>query len=565
MTQSHESEGITVTTNLHQLSPYGNAGVLCTPMVLYIMGALAGRLAVVKRLSINSAWRTVSVVSLTSLLFALACCSIAFMHATSLAQAPRIDSPTVLGLWHLSFRFDVVESLMLLLVSFLGWVIVSYSRAYMAGDPREPSYIAHLLLTLSSVSLLVVTNSLVLFLVAWVLTSFSLHGLLTLYPDRQAAVIAAHKKFLASRLGDLTLLCAVVLLGLKTGSLEIDEIGKQLSSPHTIPASIHLAAILLAISAIIKCAQLPLHGWLIQVMEAPTPVSALLHAGIVNLGGFMLIRLAPVISTTRTAQELLVVIGCLTAVIASLVMTTRISIKVNLAWSTCAQMGFMLMECGLGLYGLAFLHLLAHSLYKAHAFLGSGETVNQAKLKRMMQAKSKVGFGGLLVSAVFGILIASLAAAAWGASGLSGALTLFCVLVVGLAIAGILSSMVSMRSMSASLTLSAAALSTTVVYFGFDRLFHVLMPTTPNSSGQQGLLLTFCVICFVLLYGIQMVVRLSPTGVLASALYRWLYAGLYLDELFTRATFRLWPASRVSKDPPLRDATQPFATAGVKL
>ena len=281
---------------------------------------------------------------------------------------------------------------MLLLVSFLGWVIVSYSRAYMAGDPRESSYVAHLMLTLASVSLLVVTNSLMLFVAAWVLTGFSLHGLLTLYPDRQAAVIAAHKKFLASRLGDLTLLCAVILLGLKTGSFEIEEIAEQLSRPHPVAASIHIAAILLAVSAIIKCAQLPLHGWLIQVMEAPTPVSALLHAGVVNLGGFMLIRLAPVINTTRAARELLVVVGCLTAVIASLVMTTRISIKVNLAWSTCAQMGFMLMECGLGLYSLAFLHLLAHSLYKAHAFLGSGDTVNRAKLKRLMPSISRVGF-----------------------------------------------------------------------------------------------------------------------------------------------------------------------------
>lgn len=124
----------------------------------------------------------------------------------------------------------------------------------------------------------------------------------------------------------------------------------------------------------------------------------------------MLIRLAPVINTTWAARGLLVVIGCLTAMIGSLVMTTRISIKVNLAWSTCAQMGFMLMECGLGLYGLAFLHLLAHSLYKAHAFLGSGETVNQAKLKRMMPLNPKAVFPRLLISGLCGLLVATLGA-----------------------------------------------------------------------------------------------------------------------------------------------------------
>lgn len=565
MPQIDKSERMSVTKNLHQLWPYWNASVLCIPMLLYILGGIGGQFASVKRLSIDTAWRVARIASITSLLFALVCCSIAILYATSLVQAPRIDSLTRFGICHLSYRFDVVESLMLLLVSFLGWVIVSYSRAYMAGDPRETSYVANLMLTLASVSLLVVTNSLVLFLAAWILTSFSLHGLLTLYPNRQAAVIAAHKKFLASRLGDLTLLCAVVLLGLKTGSLEIDEIARQISRPQLVSTSIHVAATLLAISAIIKCAQLPLHGWLIQVMEAPTPVSALLHAGVVNLGGFMLIRLAPVINTTRTAQELLVGIGCLTAMISSLVMTTRISVKVNLAWSTCAQMGFMLMECGLGLYGLAFLHLLAHSLYKAHAFLGSGDTVNQAKLTRMIYPHPKASFSSLLISGISGLLLAFLAAVLWRTAGLSGALGFFCVPVVGIAIAGILSGAVWMRSLTASVILVTAAISIGVVYFGFDRLFHELLPITPSSLEQQRPFLIFCVICFVLLYAIQMIVRLDPMGALASALYPWLYAGLYLDEFFTRATFRLWPANRVSKVAPLRDATQPFDVSGAKL
>ncbi len=137
---------------------------------------------------------------------------------------------------------------------------------------------------------------------------------------------------------------------------------------------------LLAFAAILKTAQLPLHGWLIQVMEAPTPVSALLHAGVVNMGGFVLLRVAELIGLVPSAQWLLVIVGSLTAVLAGMVMLTRISIKVRLAWSTCAQMGFMLMEIGLGLYELALLHLVAHSLYKAYAFLSSGEAVERARL-----------------------------------------------------------------------------------------------------------------------------------------------------------------------------------------
>jgi NAD(P)H-quinone oxidoreductase subunit 5 len=126
---------------------------------------------------------------------------------------------------------------------------------------------------------------------------------------------------------------------------------------------------------VLKTAQLPFHGWLTQVMEAPTPVSALLHAGVVNLGGMVLIKLSALWSVVPLASWLLVLWGGLTAGLACWVMQTRISIKLRLAWSTCAQMGFMLMECGLGQYSLALLHLVTHSIYKAHAFLSSGSQV----------------------------------------------------------------------------------------------------------------------------------------------------------------------------------------------
>ncbi|XLM23048.1 NADH-quinone oxidoreductase subunit L, partial [Chromobacterium piscinae] len=111
----------------------------------------------------------------------------------------------------------------------------------------------------------------------------------------------------------------------------------------------------------IKTAQLPFHGWLTQVMEAPTPISALLHAGVVNLGGIVLIKAAPLLQTAPPANLLLMLWGGASALLCCLVMLTRISVKLRLAWSTCAQMGFMLLEIGMGRYSLALLHLLAHS------------------------------------------------------------------------------------------------------------------------------------------------------------------------------------------------------------
>lgn len=142
-------------------------------------------------------------------------------------------------------------------------------------------------------------------------------------------------------------------------------------------------------------------------MEAPTPVSALLHAGVVNMGGFVLLRVAELIGLVPSAQWLLVIVGSLTAVLAGMVMLTRISIKVRLAWSTCAQMGFMLMEIGLGLYELALLHLVAHSLYKAYAFLSSGEAVERARLHDFQAPQSVNGkaVGALLAVGLSAALI----------------------------------------------------------------------------------------------------------------------------------------------------------------
>ncbi len=268
---------------------------------------------------------------------------------------------------------------MLSLVSVLGAVIVRYSRRYLDGEAGQPRYVAALLITLGAVSTLVVTDHLGLMLGAWIISSFALHHLLTFYRDRPAAQSAAHKKFIASRLAELSMFGALLLIHQNAGTLSIEQLGAQWRELPALTGSLQVAAVLLVFGAMLKSAQLPLHGWLIQVMEAPTPVSALLHAGVVNIGGYVLIRLASLLELAPAAQALLVIGGSLTAVLASLVMITRISIKVRLAWSTCAQMGFMLMECGLGLYELAFLHLLAHSLYKAHAFLSAGSTVDQRR------------------------------------------------------------------------------------------------------------------------------------------------------------------------------------------
>lgn len=534
-----------------------NAALLCTLSLLYLLAGAAGRLTPPAGRPTSRAWTIARLSSSIALLFALVSGANIWMRTQALKE-PLIIAAYRTEALALSFRLDAVTVLMLLLVTFLGWIITNYSRAYMSGDKRESRYIRDLMYTLSAVSMLVLTNNLLIFLASWVFTSLALHGLLTLYPYRQAAVISAHKKFLASLLGDLSLLCAVLLLGSQIRSFEIDEVVRHMARSYSVSASIQIAGLLLAASALIKSAQLPLHGWLIQVMEAPTPVSALLHAGVVNLGGFMLIRLGAIIGTTKMAQGLLVVIGCLTATIASLVMTTRISVKVYLAWSTCAQMGFMLMECGLGLYGLAFLHLLAHSLYKAHAFLGSGETVSQAKVKQMMPYSPGKSPAALLISPLLGILVATLSSFVWMPHAPLDPARMACIAIVGLAIAGPLAEASAVRSVVAALFLCLSALGTNLIYFGYDKLFDALVQTTQTKNAQPNHLLIFIVACFVLLYLLQSIMLIRPKSRLASALHPWFYAGLYMDELFTRATFRIWPAQPPTVASPRRDALQPF-------
>ena len=279
----------------------------------------------------------------------------------------------------LNLRMDPVACAMLLLVTFIGLVIVRFSRRYLDGDPGFLRYLRWLQATLAAVTLLVLTNNLLLLALSWIATSLALHQLLTHFPERPPALIAAHKKFLASRLAELSLLAAIGSIRSSVGSFEMDALFAHLAAVSEPDRGLEGAALLLTVAAVLKCAQIPFHGWLIQVMEAPTPVSALLHAGVVNIGGFLMIRLAPLMVEVESVQLLLVAWGATNAVVAALVMTTRVSIKVALAWSTAAQMGFMMLQCGLGAFSAAMLHLIAHSLYKAHAFLNSGSVVTQSR------------------------------------------------------------------------------------------------------------------------------------------------------------------------------------------
>jgi NAD(P)H-quinone oxidoreductase subunit 5 len=272
-------------------------------------------------------------------------------------------------------RLDAVSAVMLVLVTFVGWVVVRYSANYMDGEAEQGPFTGWLCATLAVVMLLVIAGNTLQLAIAWILTSVFLHKLLLFYPERVAAQRAARKKWVTARAGDAALIVAVVVLYNQFGTGDIAAILSAASAADSVPGATWVAAAL-ALAAILKSAQFPTHGWLTEVMETPTPVSALLHAGVINAGGFLLIRFADVMLLSPAVLAVLVMLGGFTALFGGLVMLTQSAVKTSLAWSTVAQMGFMILQCGLALFPLALLHIVAHSLYKAHAFLASGQAVD---------------------------------------------------------------------------------------------------------------------------------------------------------------------------------------------
>lgn len=273
---------------------------------------------------------------------------------------------------------DGISCLMFALVSFVGWAIARYSVRFLDGEPGLGNYYRWTGLVIGAVSLMALAGNLFLFIAAWALSSLGLHHLLMFYRERPAARRAAWNKFIVSRIGDVCLLIAAGLVYQEYQTLNFSVLFRLIDGGEVAQTSGLIWAVwLLVLGAAVKTAQFPFHTWLPQTLDTPTPVSALMHAGIVNAGGYLLIRTSPLVQLVPSAMISLVLIGMLTVCVAATTMLTQNSIKKRLAYSTVAQMGFMILQCGLGAFSAAMLHLLAHSFYKAHAFLSSGSVLEQ--------------------------------------------------------------------------------------------------------------------------------------------------------------------------------------------
>lgn len=438
----------------------------------------------------------------------------------------------------ISFRLDAVATTMTLLVAFIGWVVTRYARTYIDGETQEGACHGLMLATLAAVLTLVQAGSLTALIPAFVAIGLGLYRLLRFYSERPEARRAAAKFALIWGAGDTALVSAAVLLWVSLGTTDFDTINSAAVAGLT-PAA-QVAVGLLVLTALLKTAAFPLHGWLTEVMEAPTPISALLHAGIINAGGFLLIRFADLVQANPGTMATLVFMGGLTALFGAVVMLTQSAVKTALAWSTIAQMGFMLLQCGLGLWPLALLHIVAHSLYKAHAVLAAGTAV---KAVNAIRKPGPVAAPGLTaVAKSFALAVMLYVIVAWGFGMVAGsksaqALALGAIVIFGVAYL-VAQGLADAAPLALTQRTAAASLVTAVAYFAFhlgaDALWGPHLPEVPNPGALEWALIVLAVVTFGLVAVAQALFPHWAHHPAAAGLRVHLANGLYLNALLDR-------------------------------
>lgn len=440
----------------------------------------------------------------------------------------------------LALRADLVAASIAALVGFIGWIVMRYARTYLDGEEREGAFHGLMLTALAAVLVFVQAGTLPTLIIATFAVGLALRKLLLFYPDRPEAQRAATKFAYVWHGGDVLLAFAAGLLFSRFGTLDLAALPGVASTAGLGPVGT-LAVVAIAGAAALKTAAFPLHGWLTEVMEAPTPVSALLHAGIINSGGVLLIAAAGLVQQSAGVMAALVMIGGFTALFGAAVMLTQSAIKTALAWSTVSQMGFMLLQCGLGLWTLALLHIIAHSLYKAHAFLSSGTAVTEVANIRRPGPVAVPSVAAVLKSFALALAIfAAIAATFTFAFGpkTPQALALGAILIFGVAYL-VAQGLADAAPVALTKRTAAAALAAAIGYFSFQTLalaiWGPVLPPAPMPGELEWALLVIAVASFGLVAFAQALFPLWAHHPATAGLRVHLANGLYLNALLDRA------------------------------
>lgn len=309
---------------------------------------------------------------------------------------------------HMGFSIDRLTAVMLLLVTTVSSLVHVYTIGYMREDPGYARFFSYIALFTFSMLMLVMADNLLQLFIFWEAVGLCSYLLIGHWYDRPTACAAATKAFLVNRVGDFGFMLGLLLVWYSFGSFDYQEIfprahesagdAMNILGPFggTWDVSVlTLICLLLFTGAIGKSAQVPLHVWLPDAMEGPTPISALIHAAtMVTAGVFMVARLAPLYNLSSTAMTVVALTGGVTMVVGATIALTQTDIKRVVAYSTVSQLGYMIMACGLGAYASGMYHLLTHGAFKALLFLGCGSVIialhHEQDMQRMGGLKDKL-------------------------------------------------------------------------------------------------------------------------------------------------------------------------------
>ena len=319
-------------------------------------------------------WKNISsAISVAAVLGSFVCsCAIFGKVDISAGEFTWIDIRGVFTV-PLAFVLDDLSRLMLLVVSGVGALIHIYSLGYMRDDEGKSRYFAALSLFMFAMLGIVLANNFVMLFIFWELVGFTSYVLIGHWFERDSAAEAAKKAFLTTRVGDFGFMIGILMVWMATGSVVFDDIVAHLSKITSNPGYLTITALLIFCGAVGKSAQFPLHVWLPDAMEGPTPVSALIHAAtMVAAGVYLLVRVAFLIQASQTALLVIAWTGTITALLGALMATQQSDIKRILAYSTISQLGYMVMAVGLISNEAAMFHLFTHAFFKALLFLAAG-------------------------------------------------------------------------------------------------------------------------------------------------------------------------------------------------
>jgi NAD(P)H-quinone oxidoreductase subunit 5 len=353
--------------------------------VFPLLGAMLVGLGLISLNQVTNRLRQLNAVLIISLMGAAMSFSLALLWSQIQGHAPYLRTLewAAAGNFHLrmGYTIDHLTALMLVIVTTVALLVMVYTDGYMAHDPGYVRFYAYLSLFGSSMLGLVISPNLVQIYIFWELVGMCSYLLVGFWYDRKAAADACQKAFVTNRVGDFGLLLGILGLFWATGSFDFGVMGDRLAQLVETGSISNFLAILLAIlvflGPVAKSAQFPLHVWLPDAMEGPTPISALIHAAtMVAAGVFLIARMYPVFEHIPAAMNVIAFTGAFTAFLGASIAMTQNDIKKGLAYSTISQLGYMVMAMGLGSYSAGLFHLMTHAYFKAMLFLGSGSVIH---------------------------------------------------------------------------------------------------------------------------------------------------------------------------------------------